>query len=304
MLMKKLIISIAILFSIISNVYSESTSVPSLINYQGTLTNEEGILESGTKTIEFNIYDAEINGNLIWGPQIFSNVRVINGQFNIILGSTDTQGRSIANAFSSSNRYIGIKVDDKSELKPLQKVLSVPYALNALNSVPIASIIPYFGSKEPEGWLFCDGRALDDVSLNKKKYNRLKVHLKEEGFNKLPDFRGNFPLGNDNMNNKKANRVTDENAAKLGTNSGLEKVKLTNNEIPQHQHGYKDIFYSEDSRCFGGEKVAVPGKHGSHGGCDRDNVGWQMNRTSNATGGNQAHNNMPPYITINYIIKY
>ena len=49
-------------------------AVPTLINYQGRLTDASGAGLSGTKTIEFNIYDDATGGNLVWGPQTFTAV--------------------------------------------------------------------------------------------------------------------------------------------------------------------------------------------------------------------------------------
>ena len=104
-------------------------SVPPLVNYQGLLTDANGQGLQGTKKLEFNIYDAVMGGSNVWGPQVFSSVPVINGQFNVILGTTDTGGRSIANAFSESQRYLGIKVDDGAEIAPRQQILSTPYTV-------------------------------------------------------------------------------------------------------------------------------------------------------------------------------
>ena len=106
-------------------------SVPPLVNYQGLLTDANGQGLQGTTNLEFNIYDAAVGGSNVWGPQIFSSVPVINGQFNVILGTTDTGGRSIADALSESQRFLGIKVDDGPEIAPRQQILSTPYALQA-----------------------------------------------------------------------------------------------------------------------------------------------------------------------------
>jgi hypothetical protein len=107
-------------------------SVPQLINYQGTLKTSDNTLPfTGTKNFEFNIYDAAINGNKIWGPQIFNNVPVIQGIYNVILGSTDSTGRSIADAFGDQQRFLGITMDDGNELEPRQQVLSSPFSFHA-----------------------------------------------------------------------------------------------------------------------------------------------------------------------------
>ena len=62
-------------------------SVPQLINYQGILKTTQPLT---TIKLEFNIYNAATGGTKVWGPQIFNNVPVVQGKFNVILGSTDT----------------------------------------------------------------------------------------------------------------------------------------------------------------------------------------------------------------------
>jgi hypothetical protein len=123
--MKTNLLMVCILLMTIT--FSFADSVPPLINYQGKL--KDAI--TGTKKFEFNIYDSKTGGNKIWGPQIFDNTPVINGYFNVILGSTDINGKSILSAFTSSSRFIAIKVNDGDVIAPRQQLLSVPYSGNA-----------------------------------------------------------------------------------------------------------------------------------------------------------------------------
>jgi len=129
--MKKITLAITITFLFCIIVHAD-TSVPPLINYQGMLTDADGNPMTGTtKKLEFNIYDSATGGTKIWGPQIFDPVPLINGKFNVILGTTDTTGRSIVEAFGAKDRYLGIKVDTGAELAPRQQILSAPYAIQA-----------------------------------------------------------------------------------------------------------------------------------------------------------------------------
>lgn len=94
------------------------------------MTDAAGKPLEGSKSIEFNIYDAASGGNLLWGPQTFGDVILSNGQFNVILGPADSGSRSITDAFTSNNRYIGVKVGG-SAITPRQQILSTPFAINA-----------------------------------------------------------------------------------------------------------------------------------------------------------------------------
>ena len=121
---------------------SSAQSVPALINYQGRLSDASGSpLPTLDYQLTFNIYDSTNGGNLIWGPQIFDGmngvaghglkVPVVYGYFNVMLGPTDTNGVSLANAFNDTNRFVEIKVGTNSAIKPRQQILTAPYAFNS-----------------------------------------------------------------------------------------------------------------------------------------------------------------------------
>jgi len=111
--------------------------VPALVNYQGTLTDENGqLLETGPYAIAFRIYDAVDASDPVWGPQTFPNVPVVNGAFNVILGETDDAGESLPQAFAGAQAYLGITVGNGPEIAPRQAILSAPYALRA-KSAPL-----------------------------------------------------------------------------------------------------------------------------------------------------------------------
>lgn len=137
--------------------FAES-AVPSLINYQGKLTDANGDpLVSGNYTIEFRIWDAATGGSLIWSRE-YSGITVVDGNFNIILGSggSGISGDSPAvndllYAFVDSSRYIGVTITNTPEgpvtsptqIEPRQQILSTPYAMHseyALHGDPVGSI--------------------------------------------------------------------------------------------------------------------------------------------------------------------
>ncbi|QTA90639.1 Uncharacterized protein dnm_067000 [Desulfonema magnum] len=120
---------------------AQEASVPPLVNYQGMLTDADGKPLTGTKKIEFNLYDAATGGTKFWGPQIFSSVPLVNGMFNVILGEKDEEKRLITDAFESSGRYLGIKVNDGDELFPRQQILSTPYAIRAEKAGKILQVV-------------------------------------------------------------------------------------------------------------------------------------------------------------------
>ncbi|MEW8492450.1 MAG: hypothetical protein AB2604_01490 [Candidatus Thiodiazotropha taylori] len=138
--MKRLInnlnISIPLLLSLLLvgfNINGETA--PQLVNYQGSLLDGNGKpLPDGAYKMYFSIYDAKSAGNKLWGPQVFDNVVVINGSFNVILGTTDSNGNALTEGFRKENTFLGIKVGSEPEIVPRQQILSAPYAINAINA--------------------------------------------------------------------------------------------------------------------------------------------------------------------------
>ncbi|MCK5355243.1 MAG: hypothetical protein KAJ63_09005 [Methyloprofundus sp.] len=189
--------------------------VPPLINYQGMLTDSEGKpLANGTKKLTFNIYDEA--GVKKWGPQVFPSVPIINGYFNVILGpvKTDANGvpdqnsLSILDAFNSSNRFLGITVDNGVEIMPRQQILSTPYAIKAEkagNGIPIGTVI---SSLLTEVQVNTDTDDTNEVDVRKRKWVLAdgkdvsgSAYAQVTGNSHIPDFRGVFLRGKNNGRN-------------------------------------------------------------------------------------------------------
>lgn len=157
--------------------------------------------------------------------------------------------------------------------------------------VPIGAVMPYAGTTAPSQWLLCDGSA-----VSRTTYSELfgvigttfGVGDGSTTFN-VPDLRGRFPLGLDNLGGASANRVTATQADNLGQSSGSQTHTLAVSELPAHSH-------SASGYTLGGG--ATTGFNGTTSGTSPVTV-----NTNNA-GSNGAHNNMPPYLSLGYIIRF
>ncbi len=154
------------------------------------------------------------------------------------------------------------------------------------NGVPTGAILPYGGASAPFGWLLCDGSAINRfiyATLFATIGTAFGIGNGSTTFN-LPDLRGRFPLGKDDMNGTSANRVTAAAADTLGGGGGVEAVALTVAQLPAHNHG------------------GVVGLAGS-GSAQLAGGGTQAATVLSTQGNGDTHENLPPYQTVHYIIK-
>lgn len=177
-------------------------------------------------------------------------------------------------------------------------------AWGEIGQIPVGAVLPYAGATAPSGYLLCDGQAVSRVTYAALFALISTTYGLGDGsltFN-VPDLRGRFPLGKDDMGGSSAGRVTATEADNLGQGSGAESHVLTESEMPAHQHNERY------SNTLGGNinLVLGTGSGGANNFLDATNLTGTNGVTAQqtgATGGGGAHNNMPPYATLNYIIK-
>jgi len=198
--------------------------------------------------------------------------------------------------------------------------------LKHVATVPVGVIFPFAGNVVPTGYLLCDGsevRTADYPVLYSIIGYTYKAAISLQGYATfaLPDFRGRFPLGRDNMNNggvvsskddigvqisgqpqAAANRVTDVTADLLGTGSGSQTVSLTTSNLPDHKHNLSSAtaqYYAAGLPGGVSDTSAVPGL-----GLPNVSTGSGLPNSGSVIAGQlgTAVNVMNPYTTINYII--
>lgn len=177
-------------------------------------------------------------------------------------------------------------IPNKSDNTQLSQAIQNRIAA-AGSGIPPGTLHPWPTETFPEGYLLCNGAAVSRTTYPNLFTVIGTTYGAGDGattFN-LPDLRGRFPLGKDDMGGASANRVTDGQADVLGGFGGEENHMLTIAEMPSHSHSYVAASHSGSGMNFNGSGDGVVGS------------------TTGATGGGQAHNNMPPYMTLNYIIK-
>jgi hypothetical protein len=162
--------------------------------------------------------------------------------------------------------WLGVQVvGDPSEMTPRQKLTSSAYAFNAGNGVPVGGIIMWSGpiATIPAGWALCNGQTVNG-----------KV---------TPDLRSRFVVGADTTG-----------TYTTGARGGEATHTLTLAEMPSHNHqvaNYKMLLYNGSATTWTTDWTATEPNlvdQGSYPAFE---------------GGGQAHNNLPPYYALAYIMR-
>ncbi len=162
----------------------------------------------------------------------------------------------------------------------------------------IGQIMLFAGNFAVRGWALCNGQLLP-INQNAALFSILGTQYGGDGQTNfaLPDLRGRVPI-HMGQGPGLSNRP-------IGSKSGAETHTLTTNQIPSHNHNA--ILRASDAEGTSASPTdLIIAKSGSG---DPDYNGAEINSALRSdsiavgnTGGNQSHNNMQPYLTLNYQI--
>ncbi len=209
--------------------------------------------------------------------------------------------------------------------------------LSNVATVPIGAISAYAGATAPQGYLLCDGAEVlissypELYAIIGQTYKGAPDLLGVATF-RLPDLRGRFPMGADNMNNgiavplaptgatagtttldkdgnpsATANRVTAITADEVGLGNGAEEQQILTENLPSHTHTLQGEsgtqFYAPSDDTGGAASITDPD---SVGKASQLIPGFtKMLTTAGPVDSVQIDiplNIMNPHLTINYII--
>ena len=155
----------------------------------------------------------------------------------------------------------------------------------------VAEIRIFAGNFAPRGWAFCNGQLLP-ISQNTALFSLIGTTYGGDGrtTTALPNLEGRAP-----MHPGRGPGLTDR---RLGQRGGVEMVTLTEAQMPQHQHTLR---VEEDEPGEDNDpNNQVLARAGLY--ANASNLAPMSERSLAEAGGSQAHNNMQPYLTINFII--
>lgn len=152
------------------------------------------------------------------------------------------------------------------------------------DTLPIGSIVAFSGENIPNGWLLCDGSVVSRTTYS-ELFNAIGLNYVEDGVEWLDEER--FPLPNAKGRTLVGKDSTDTDFNTLGKTSGEKTHTLTVDEMPSHKH----------SMNFG-DSAGGDGSEFVYSSTSGNNNVFMLE-----TGGGQAHNNLQPSLTLNFIIK-
>ena len=139
----------------------------------------------------------------------------------------------------------------------------------------------------PRGWAFCDGQILP-INQNQSLYSLLGTTYGGDGRTSfaLPDMRGRTPIhiGSGHLQGQK---------------SGEETHTLAANEMPQHKH---TVHADDDPVNAQAPEGNRPGNITNLAYHEATNMVNMHSGVVSNVGGGQAHNNMQPYLAVNFCI--
>lgn len=271
--------------TITSDGISQSLGSSVFNNLQVNSRVDAGSLEVGSGSV-FN-GDAQFGGSVAVGGEKASvaSFTVASKNFGVDKdGNTKTGGKLEV----SGGATIGGTLSAKS--------LEVGGA--ALMPVPLGGIIMWSSTTPPSGdevWATSDNQAHWAI-CNGDTINNIKV----------PDLRGRFIVGASNTGDDPSVQEEDKGRYSVGVNGGAHEVALTTDQLPSHSHKVKT---GEQAWIKVGAEDNAKASH-LH---DYDDD-YSANRsyresaesveyTTGSSGSGKAHQNLPPYYALFYIIR-
>ena len=181
--------------------------------------------------------------------------------------------------------------------------------------MPTGSVLQTALTAAPTGWLLCQGQAVSRTTYS-VLFNAISTTYGigdgSTTFN-LPDLRGRVAIG--------AGQVTDSASLTqtftLASKAGEINHTLTSAEMPSHTHTQDAHRHWLSSADRDDANMSTTGQNSQNYGMFADAGSYNANddnrstgkysayatATNQYTGGNGSHNNLQPYIVLNYMIK-
>lgn len=167
--------------------------------------------------------------------------------------------------------------------------------------MPGTASTPYIGqimmvgfSFNPVNWALCNGQLLA-ITNNDALFNLIGTTYGGDGQTTfaLPDLRGRVPVG--------SGQGSGLSSYPIGQNSGVEQTLLNVNQLPQHQHVYAPA--ASDAEPTSDRPDNSYPAAGGYYASTTNSTSPMGAPTLASAGGSQPHDNLQPFLGINFIIS-
>jgi microcystin-dependent protein len=159
----------------------------------------------------------------------------------------------------------------------------------------IAEIRIFAGNFAPRGWAFCNGQLLP-IAQNTALFSLIGTTYGGDGrtTTALPNLQGRAPMH--------PGRGPGLTSRLLGQRGGVETITLSESQMPNHNHSLQGTSSPASTNAPNNTTTLARSINGNS---------YKLGATADASmdtgallpaGGGQAHNNLQPYLAINYII--
>jgi hypothetical protein len=212
---------------------STAQAVPLMLQQQGRLLSSSDQPITGTRTVDFSLWDDETMGNLLWTETV--DVTFNSGYFSVTLGQINPVDETVLETLEV---WLGLTIASE-ELLPRQRVVSVPYAIHAehagdadnLNGVPAAS---YLAGSQTDGVLTIGG-----VQYSAIPAGMISIFAGPcpTGWSEYLPLRGRFPRGEPTGDSSTLDAGGDDDATVV---SHSHTLTGTAGQAGSHSHGVTD----------------------------------------------------------------
>jgi microcystin-dependent protein len=157
----------------------------------------------------------------------------------------------------------------------------------------VAEIRIFAGNFAPRGWAFCNGQLLP-ISQNTALFSLIGTTYGGDGrtTTALPDLQGRAPMH--------PGRGPGLSSRQLGEQAGVETVTVSEAQMPSHAHSMNASANPGEAPGAVGNALARGVGGAFYGGAA--SLVDLASQVVPPAGGSQAHNNVQPYLAINFII--
>jgi microcystin-dependent protein len=153
----------------------------------------------------------------------------------------------------------------------------------------------------PNGWALCNGQILP-ISQNTALFSLLGTTYGGNGTTNfaLPNLQGNVPIN--------SGQGPGLSSYVLGQTGGEQNVTLIQSQMPAHNHTLPAVAATATSSSPGGGGMVAEGKGSGRGAFTINSYSAASGSTNlnpalaGQSGGNMPHNNMQPYLVMNWCI--